>query len=113
MTVDLTTTNVLLGIMAFVSLLQALAVVGAMVAGVLVYRKMIQVIAAIEERQVAPVTAKASAILDDVKAVTKTVREGTERVEWLAEWLFRIADRWRRRPGDDVSAGRTDRGSSV
>ena len=98
MTVDLTTTNILLGIMAFVSLLQALAVVGAMVAGVLVYRKMVQAIAAIEERQVAPVAAKANAILDDVKAVTATVREGSERVEWVAEWLFRLFDRRRQRP---------------
>ena len=36
--VDLTTTNVLLGIMAAVSILEALCLIGAGVAGFLVYR---------------------------------------------------------------------------
>jgi hypothetical protein len=47
---DLTTTNVFLGIMAFVSLLEAVAVVGVFVAGALIVRRLIQVLNAIEER---------------------------------------------------------------
>ena len=59
---DLTTTNVLLGIMAAVSLLEGLAVLGALLAGVLVYRRVMQVVNSIEERQVAPAVARVNAI---------------------------------------------------
>ena len=71
---DLTTTNVLLGIMAAVSLLEGLAVLGAMLAGLLVYRRVMQVVTSIEERQIAPAAARVNAILDDVKGVTSTIR---------------------------------------
>ena len=81
MSPDLTTTNVLLGIMAAVSLLEAVAVLGVFVAGLLVYRRLIRVINGIEERQVAPAAARVNAILDDVKGVTATVKSEAERVD--------------------------------
>ena len=90
--VDLTTTNILLGIMATVSLLEVLAVF-AMLWGVFaLYRRTLQVLKGIEERQVAPVTARVNAILDDVKGVT-TVVEGAAKgadsaARWGLEWLF-------------------------
>jgi hypothetical protein len=104
---DLTVTNFLLGIMAFVSLLQATAVVGAMVAGVLVYRRMMRVIAGIEARHVGPTVARVHDILDDVKGVTSAVRDETKRVERLLGWLFDAIGRRRRRPADDARTGAT------
>jgi hypothetical protein len=78
---DLSTTNLLLGIMAAVSLLEAVAVLGVFLAGLLLYRRIIQVINGIEERQVAPAVTRVNAILDDVKGVTSTVKDEAERVD--------------------------------
>jgi hypothetical protein len=88
MTADLGTTNLLLGIMAAVSVLEALLIIGAGVAGFMVYKKMMvltgQVMTlaqGIEARQVAPAMMRVNAILDDVKGVTATVKHETERVD--------------------------------
>lgn len=78
---SLTTTNVLLGIMAAVSVLEALCVIGLGVAGYLIYRKVMEIVEGLEVRQVAPAMARVNAILDDVKGVTAKVREETERVD--------------------------------
>jgi len=79
--VNLTTTNVLLGIMAGVSLLEALVIVGIGVAAWKVYRQVTEMMAAIERRHVDPAMARVNAILDDVKAVSETVKVETERVD--------------------------------
>jgi hypothetical protein len=78
---ELGTTNLLLGIMAAVSVLEALVVIGIGVAGFLAYRKVMVLIEGIEARQVAPAMARVNAILDDVKAVSAKVKEETERVD--------------------------------
>ena len=80
-TVDLSTTNLLLGIMAAVSVLQALVLIGAGVAGFLVYKRVTQLVADLEARQVAPLREKVEAILADVKTVTSRVNQQTERVD--------------------------------
>jgi hypothetical protein len=101
---DLTTTNVLLGIMAAVSLLEGLAVLGALLAGLLVYRRVMQVVNSIEERQVAPAVARVTAILDDVKGVTSTVREETGRMQDLMDWILEAISRKRGRAHDKPSS---------
>jgi hypothetical protein len=78
---ELATTNLLLGIMAAVSVLEALVVIGLGVAGFMAYRKVMEVVNAIEARQVAPAMARVNAILEDVKAVSARVKEETERVD--------------------------------
>jgi hypothetical protein len=78
---ELGTTNLLLGIMAAVSVLEALVVVGIGVAGFMAYRKVMEVVTGIEARQVAPAMVRVNAILDDVKAVSARVKEETERVD--------------------------------
>ena len=100
---DLTTTNVLLGIMAAVSLLQGLAVAGALLGGFLIYRRVMQVVSGIEERQVAPAVARVNAILDDVKEVTSTVRRETGRIERLMDWILEAIGRKRRRAPEQPS----------
>src|SRR5579885_1324991 len=81
MTGNLATTNLLLGIMAAVSVLEALLVIGIGIAAVIVYRRVMELLAGLETRQVAPAMARVNAILDDVKGVTTKVREETERVD--------------------------------
>jgi hypothetical protein len=78
---ELATTNLLLGIMAAVSVLQGLVIIGIAVAGFIAYKKVMEVVSGIEARQVAPAMAKINAILEDVKAVSETVKEETERVD--------------------------------
>jgi hypothetical protein len=81
MTVDLSTTNLLLGIMAVASVLEALVVVGVGVAGFVAYRRVSTVLEELENRQVAPTMARVNSILDDVKDVTTKVKEETNRVD--------------------------------
>ena len=78
---ELGTTNLLLGIMAAVSVLEALVVIGIGVAGFMAYKKVMEVVTSIEARQVAPAMVRVNAILDDVKAVSARVKEETERVD--------------------------------
>lgn len=95
---DLTTTNVLLGIMALVSILEALAMIALLGGGFLLYRRMTRLIAGIEERHVAPVTARVNAILDDVKVVTSVVKHVTNGAEAGVRWgMARLIRQLRRR----------------
>ena len=81
MSAELGTTNLLLGIMAAVSVLEALAIIGIGVGAFLLYKKVTALVAELETRQVAPAMLRVNAILDDVKGVTAKVREETERVD--------------------------------
>ena len=85
---ELGTTNLLLGVMAAVSVLEALVIIGLGVAGFMVYRKVMALVDSgmtlaqgIEARQVAPAMMRVNAILDDVKNVTATVKQETDRVD--------------------------------
>ena len=78
---SLGTTNLLLGIMAVVSVIEALAIIGVGIAGLMVYRRVMELINGLEQRQVAPAMARVNAILDDVKGVSAKVKEETERAD--------------------------------
>jgi pyrimidine operon attenuation protein/uracil phosphoribosyltransferase len=66
---DLHTTNVALIVMAVVSVLEALVLIGIAVGGLMVYRRIMQLVNDLEDRQIAPVRAKVDAILGDVRSV--------------------------------------------
>ena len=78
---ELGTTNLLLGVMAAVSLLEAIALIGMGIAGFTVYRRTMELLSGLETRQVAPAMARVNAILDDMKAVSATVKDETERFD--------------------------------
>jgi len=78
---NLDTTNMLLGIMAAVSVLEALLLIGLGVGGFMVYRRVMQLVNDLETRQIAPLRDKVDSILLDVKTVTARVSEQTERVD--------------------------------
>ena len=78
---SLDTTNILLGIIAAVAVIEALALIGAGIAGWVAYRRVREVVDGLEERRIAPLMAKVDAILADVKGVTGTVRQETDRVD--------------------------------
>ena len=88
MSADLGTTNLLLGIMAAVSVLEALVIIAMGIAGFMIYKRVTALVdtgmvlaEGIEARQVAPAMIRVNAILDDVKDVTSKVKEETERVD--------------------------------
>lgn len=81
MNADLGTTNLFLGVMAVVSALQALLLIGSGVALYLVYRRVSALLATLDERHVTPAMARVNAILDDVKHVSTTVKDETVRVD--------------------------------
>ena len=88
MSAELGTTNLLLGIMAAVSVLEALVIIGMGIAGFLAYRKVLALVErgmvladGIEARQVAPAMQRVNAILDDVRDVTERVRDESARVD--------------------------------
>ena len=78
---NLDTTNLMLGIMAGVAVLEALVLIGIAVGGFLMYRRTMQLVNDLETRQIAPLREKVDAILVDVKAVTARVSQQTERVD--------------------------------
>jgi len=78
---NLDTTNVLLGIMAAVSVLEALVLIGIGVGGFMIYRRVMKLVEDLETRQIAPIREKVDAILGDVKTVTARVSQQTERVD--------------------------------
>jgi hypothetical protein len=78
---DLHTTNVALIVMAVVSVLEALVVIGIGVGAFIAYRRVMTLVTDLEARHVAPLTARANDILDDVKAITARAQVQAERVD--------------------------------
>ena len=85
---ELATTNLILGIMAAISVLEGLVIIGMGVAAFMAYKRLAgfvdkwMVLAqGVEARQMAPAMMRVNAILDDVKGVTARVRNETERVD--------------------------------
>ena len=89
---ELGTTNLLLGIMAAVSVLEALVIMGLGVAGFMAYRRVMELVAGLESRQVAPAMARVNAILDDVKSVSATVKGETDRVDHAIHYTIDRVD---------------------
>ena len=78
---DLSSLSTPLWIMAIVSVLQALLIIGMGIGGYLLYSRMTTMMADLETRQIAPLREKADAILADVKSITARVSQQTERVD--------------------------------
>lgn len=78
---DLSTLGIPLWIMAVVSILQALLLIGIGVGGYILYSRATALMADLEARQIAPLREKVDAILTDVKGVTARVNQQTERVD--------------------------------
>ncbi len=99
--IDLGTTNLLLGILAICGIIEVLALIGAGIGGFIAYRRVMQIVDGLEQRQVAPAMARVNGILDDVKDVTGRVNEEAGRMDHaIRETIDRVdetADRVRAR----------------
>jgi len=81
MTSDLATTNMLLGIMAAVSVLEVLVLPAMFAGGFVLYRRLMRTVTELEARHVAPASARINAILDDVRDVTSVVRGAADSTD--------------------------------
>lgn len=68
-------------IMAVVSVLEALLLIGIGVGGYVMYSRVMTLVNDLEKRQIAPLREQVDAILTDVKTVTSRVAHQTERVD--------------------------------
>lgn len=75
------TTNIALIVMAVVSVLEAVVLIGIGIGGFIMYRRAMTLVNDLEARQIAPIREKVDAILGDVKAVTARVNHDAERVD--------------------------------
>jgi hypothetical protein len=80
-TSNLDTTNTILGIMAAVSVLEALVIIGVGVGGFILYRRVTTLLEDVEQRHIAPVRQKVDAILENVHSVAAHLNHQTERVD--------------------------------
>jgi hypothetical protein len=89
----LSTTNIMLGIMAVVSVLEALVLIGVAIGAFRAYRKVTVLLRDVEEQQIAPLRVQLDAILADVKSVTTRVSQQTERVDHaISDTMGRVDD---------------------
>jgi hypothetical protein len=87
---DLATTNLFLGVIAAVSVLEVIGLI-ALIAGMALFtRRLMRRIETFEEQQIKPAAARANAILDDVGYATSTVRKN---VSWVADFGRRFFGR--------------------
>jgi len=77
---SVTTTNVWLGILAVVSLLEFLMIVGAGLFAYKMYKQVMTTVETIERVHIAPLRARVDGILDEVQAVTEKVKHAQESV---------------------------------
>jgi hypothetical protein len=93
MEANLGTTNLLLGIMAAVMVLEALVIIGLGIAGWAVYHRVTSLIDRIETERVEPLVARLNVILDDVRGVAARVKEDAERVDTaIRQTIDRVDD---------------------
>jgi len=78
---DLHQIAVPLWIMAALSILQALVLIGVAIGGYLMYSRVMTLIADLEARQITPIREKVDAILADVKGITARASHQAERVD--------------------------------
>ena len=89
----LRTTNIWVAVIAIVSVIQGLVLIGVGVGAFLAYRKVMALLNDLETRQIAPLRAKVEGILADVKSVTARVSHQTERVDHaIAGTMERVDD---------------------
>jgi uncharacterized protein YoxC len=93
MVVDLTTTNVLLGILAAVSLLEAAALIGAGIFAMRMYKQLTEQIQSLEQKHLAPLTARALPLLDEAKALSVQASPLIDEAKVLMKTVQRTAER--------------------
>lgn len=104
---SLDTTNTMLAIIAAVSVLQGLVLLGLGFAGWKIYKVATETLREIDERRVKPIAAKVDGLLDRVHQVTDRAHQITERVQKRAEKVEAALDDTMGRVNHTVSGAKT------
>ena len=110
---NLNTTNMLLGILAAASVLQVLMLIGAAYMGYRLYRQAMQTVSDIEQRQIAPLTARVDSIMAIVHAILGDVKDISARVTSRTERVDSAIDHTIQRVDDTAERVRTSIGTSI
>jgi len=102
MTPNLETTNLMLGIIAAVSVLEALLLIGMGIFGLRAYKRVMTLVEGLEARQIDPAMTRVNAVLEDLKSVSATVKEETERVDYALRSTVNRVDEAAQRVRTDV-----------
>jgi outer membrane murein-binding lipoprotein Lpp len=95
MQAELGTTNLLLGVMAVASVVEAIVLIGLVIGGAVLYRRVTRLADELESQHVAPLRAKIDDILADIKAVTAKVNDEADRVDHVIDRVDEAAERVR------------------
>lgn len=98
------TTNLLLAVMAAVSVLEGLLIIGLGIAAWKAYARITALVEGLEARHIAPAMIKVNSILDEARIVTTHLREETERVQRGIQHTIDRVDHTAHRMRDDVRA---------
>jgi hypothetical protein len=87
---SVTTTNVLLGVLALISVVEALAIVAVLVGGFVMLRRLARTLSDMETRHIAPATTRIADILKEISdatsALTRNIRAFAQVVQWGTRW---------------------------
>ncbi len=109
---DLGTTNLLLGIMAAVSILEGLVIIAIAIGGFIAYRRVMALVNDLEARHIVPLTDRVNAILDDVKGITARMEQQAARVDHAIAGTMDRVDHTAERVKDSLWS-RLDRAAAV
>jgi len=84
---SLTTTNVLLAVIATLTVLEAAFAIAVLTGGFILGRRLIHSIERLERQHLAPTIDRMNGVLDDVKSVTSTVKDEVGRADRVARWI--------------------------
>lgn len=90
---DLSTTNIWLGVLAVVSALECLIIVGVGVMGVMLYRRAKALIDRAESAYIAPLAARVNAVADEAREVVRKVQHVEEKVRGMVDNVENVAGR--------------------
>ena len=84
------TTNVLIGVMAAMSVLQTMLIVGAGIAAFSLYRRVVTLIDDVDPREIRQAVTKVNEVLDAVRSTVDTAEAIGSGVQAKARWLSRV-----------------------
>ncbi len=89
----LNTTNIWLGVLAVVSLLEFLMILGAAFMGLRLYHQVQTLIQQVERRHIEPLAARVNAAVEEVQELADRVKRADDRVHEFAERVELVASR--------------------
>ena len=92
---NLGTTNIMLGIIAAVTVLEGVGFMALVAVLVTIFSRVGRTLRRLEEQQLPPAVAHVNAILDDAQQVSSMVKEEAGRLHAVSSWIFNFVQHHR------------------